>query len=169
MKRYAQTLTELAMILERGTHTLHRWSLMGAPTKKKHKTAKGYDTAAVKRWAVEAGLWGSEGRPGAGVKVDPDGPTKTTRALREHQATERQYKARIAELTARKLEGDLVSIADVASHDRKRHEYMIGTLESWARSLGPLLAGKTAMEINRIMLRKIDELMSEFSGRKNGR
>lgn len=164
-KRYVDSQMELARELGISLSALYDWGHRGAPTRAKDKVKGRYNVAAVRRWATEHGYLEGNRPVTRGRKPDPDGPSKATKELREAQADEKRYKARIAELNARRLEGELIPVSEVEAHDLRRHEYMLSVLEQWARGLGPELAGKTALEINRIMVKRVHDVMKEFSGR----
>lgn len=177
---YAKNVTIAAKELGRKKSTLARWAFSdGCPISARHKTSRGYSLDAVRLWARKRGYDVDEdgkiigdlrGRTKAVGPVngggDPNDPenVSTTEKLRKAQANEREGKAALVQLQLKERTGELISKDDVQDHDRRRHEYMRGTLEMWARSLGPSLAGKTALEITTIMVGKVEDIMRTFSG-----
>ena len=168
MKRHARTIEQLAQILGKSRSQLILYGQRGCPCTRRDKTTAGYLIAPIRKWCEDRGYLGTTvvKANGHGGPVDPSGCTARQRLL-EAQAREREEKARVAEFQRRQLEGELISRADVEDHDRKRHLYMIRTLRMWARSLGPVLAGKTAIGIQGTLEEKVDSLMRVFSGERD--
>lgn len=169
MKRFATSLAELSAIFEKNVVTLQKYGHKGCPCLGKDKDSKGrYNVTAIRKWMQANGYL--EKRPpnpkGRGPQRQADIFEGTdTERLRRAQAKEREHKARIAELEEKRLREELHSVEECREQTRRRHEYMIGVLENWARSLGPELAGLTAVEVNLKMQRKVKELMREFAGK----
>lgn len=157
MKRKVTSVEELCTIFDRSRKSLFQWSKEGCPCSKEHKVDGHYDVAAVRRWLKKHGHLDGPKR-GRGAVV-------TGSAYRDAQAEEKKIKVQLAQLALEEKRGALVSWEEVKRREIEQHDYMISVLESWTRSLGPALTGKSALEINRAMKAKVAELMREFAGK----
>lgn len=168
-KRFATSVLQLAGILRRSPTTLSAWKHAGCPCSEADKDAKGrYSVAAVRKWMESQGHGDGPNVSQGGGKPVNGGKFGSVGDLTKARAEEKQARAGIAVLELRRLEGELLSKSAVEQHDRRRHEYMIDVLHQWAASLGPALAGKTALQITREMKRRVDQLMREFAGESDG-
>lgn len=184
--QYAKTVKLVAMAVGRKPSTISKWVQNdGCPCRAVDRSNRGYNLDKVRRWAitrgyaidtetghivgdlrgrVRVGKNGTTSPPtNGGVQADGDQPNITMQ-LRAAQAAEREGKAQLVQLQLKEKKGELIAIEDVKEHDVKRHLFMKQTLEMWSRSLGPRLAGKTAIEITQAMQLLVEELMRTFSG-----
>lgn len=165
MKRHATSLAELSAIFEKNVITLQKYGHLGCPCQVKDKDDQGrYSVTAIRRWLKANHHFGKrppnpKGRGAQQVYAGTD-----TERLRRAQADERKAKAALVQLELQQREGELHSIADCDDRTRKRHLYMLRTLKTKARTMGPRLAGKTAIECQAAMEAMVEEIMRTFSG-----
>lgn len=169
MKRHATSLAELAALMRKSSATLLGYKHRGCPCGAEHKDAKGrYDVLKVRAWMKAHGyLEPRAPNPNGGAAGRRPGTKDDNARLRAAQAKEREHRAAIAELEEKRLRAELVPVDQVRELNRRTMEFLVDELENWARSIGPALAGKTAVEVNRVMQQKVRELLGEFAKRRN--
>jgi hypothetical protein len=170
MKRYATSLDELGAVVGKSASALAGYRHRGCPCNQKDRDAKGrYSVAAVRKWLKDHGyLDGRPPNPEGGAAGPRRSSTSDDNArLRAAQAKEREHRAVIAELEEKRLRGELVSVEDVRELNRRTMEFLADALENWTRALGPVLAGKTAVEVNRLLKEQVRDILREFAKRRN--
>ncbi len=171
--RYAKNLEEAALSLGVSKQTLMGWGqASGCPCKREHKVdGFGYDLQLIRRWAVQNGyavdattgrISGS--RSGRMSEDATNGKPSIALQFKTAQADEKLAKASLVQLELKLREGEVHSIADCEDQTRRRHLYMLRTLKMKARTMGPRLAGKTALEAQVEMEAMVEEIMLVFSG-----
>ena len=163
--KHAKTIEALAQILGKSRSQLIIYGQRGAPCTRRDKSSAGYLVDPIKQWCEDRGYLGTMvvKANGHGGPVDDAGRTVRQQYLAA-RARERQARARIMQLKVKQRESELISVAEVREHRRRCHGYMSGVLEDWALRLGPALAGRSAVEIGRIMADAVNAVMRVFSG-----
>ena len=168
MKRYATSIAELAAAVGKASATLLGYKHRGCPCGAEHKDKQGrYSVIAVRRWLKDHGYLAARSPNPNGGAAGPKRAGDDTARLRKAQADEREHRAAIAALEEKRLRSELVSVEAVRELNRRTMEFLADELENWVRALGPALAGKTAVEVNRVMKVKVRELLREFAARRN--
>ena len=163
MKRYARTLEELAGLLGTSHSQLIRLGQRGCPCTRAHKKNGRYAVEPVRKWREEHGHAGNGTKTnGHGGPVDGLGCTARQRLL-EAQASEREEKARVAEIQRLRLEGALMPIAEHEETLLSRHRFFKAEIENLPRRLPPRLAGRGIVEITAILRDEVDRMMRAWS------
>ncbi len=159
----------MAAIFEKNGLTLQKYGLQGCPCRVRDKDDRGrYNVTAIRRWLRAHDRLGK--RPqnpgGRGAQAGLE-DTKYSARLRKATAEQSEYKAEMGRLELERLRGELVPIAEVRELLVETMEFLVDALESEARSSGPALAGKTAVEVIAINRKRMRALLSEFAERRN--
>jgi len=153
MKRYAKTAREAAETLGMARDTVEGW-IQRSGLK---KGPKGYDVQALKRWRDE------NMPPPRTKKGDPASPGDSARLLKA-QADQREALAALADLKLQIEKGQYRSIQEIEVWDRSRSAIVKRGLLGLPRSLGPLLVGLQAKEIESVLMQKVRGLLEAFAG-----
>ena len=159
-RKYARTLKDLAVELRRDVASIHRWGGSGAPCTVADRGARGYAIAPVVEWAEERGLL--NGKQVVLKSVDTASRTTQQRFL-EARAREREEKARLAEIQRRQLEGEIMPIAEHREAIVERHLFFRSELEALVRRMPPRLAGRTIIEITKLLRDEVESMMRVWS------
>lgn len=173
--KFAKSVDEAAVLLGRTKASLQTWGMTsGCPCRREHKIIEvGYDLDRIRRWAEangysvdkETGRIHGDRRDHQPATIDDlEGKPSVALVFKTAQAEEKRAKAALVQLELKMRENAVHSVDDCQDRLRKLHLYMIRELRMWARSLGPTLAGLTALEIQAKMTDKVEDLMRVFSG-----
>ena len=160
-RKYARTLKDLAAELKRDVASIHRWGGAGGPCTVDHRTDRGYLVEPVARWAREHGLL--NGKPTAvGVSHRKEQPSHSER-LKKYQAAERREKAILARLERRRVQGELMPVDEHEEHMLRTHRFFRTELETFMRRMPPRLAGRTIIEITKLLRDEVECMMRIWS------
>ena len=182
LQRYARSQEEAARVLGRKKQTLLAWTkVAGCPMRLEHRVHDlGYDLQRIRKWARASGY-----------EVDADGRiVGDLRARNNHSHTDvpakqsdepgeagnsdlakynraraeaQDAKAKLHQLELKERTGELVLRADVEAEQVAIHKFMREQFEALPRSLGPKLAGKTALEIQARLATAIEDIFRVLS------